>query len=114
MLIARFNLPIKTSIKLFNTYISPIILYNAENWAILSNNKLKTFTVDTFFTEINDKKDKIIHRKCLKFILGVTKSCPTLAIMGDLGEIPLILKGYIQMLKYWHRVRELHHNTFAN
>ena len=28
--IARFNLPVKTSIRLFNTFISHILLYNAD------------------------------------------------------------------------------------
>ena len=34
--IARFCLPAKLSIRLFNTYVTPIILYNVENWATLS------------------------------------------------------------------------------
>ena len=35
--IARFNIPIKTSIKLFHSYIAPILLYNTENLSTLSD-----------------------------------------------------------------------------
>ena len=35
--IARFNLPVKTSIKLFHTLISPIVLYNVEIWATMTD-----------------------------------------------------------------------------
>ena len=101
--ITRFQIPAKTSIKLFQTLISPIMLYNVENWATLSDKRLNNFTTDTIFKEMSDTKSNILHRKFIKFILGVTKSCPTLAIMGEVGETPLMIKGYILMLKYWHR-----------
>ena len=35
--IARFNIPVKTSINIFHTYISPILLYNTENWSTLNS-----------------------------------------------------------------------------
>ena len=35
--IRRFNIPFKTSIRLFHTFISPILLYNAENWTTRSD-----------------------------------------------------------------------------
>ena len=111
--IARFSIPAKTAIKLFHAYISPIILYNAENWAILSEKKLKNFDIDTVFTDVNDSKANVTHRKFLKYIMGVTPSCPTLAVMGDTGEIPLLLKGFKMLLKYWYRVTNLHDNTLA-
>ena len=37
--IVRFNIPVKTSLNLFHAFISPIILYNTENWATLTNKK---------------------------------------------------------------------------
>ena len=35
--IAKFDLPSKLAIRLFHTYISPILLYGVENWSILSD-----------------------------------------------------------------------------
>ena len=41
--IAKFDLPVKLAIKLFHTYISPILLYSVENWSILSNLDIERF-----------------------------------------------------------------------
>ena len=39
--IARFNLPVKTSLRIFHAYIEPIALYNAENWTAFTDKELK-------------------------------------------------------------------------
>ena len=70
-----------------------LVGYNVENWAILSDRKLLNFTDTTVFGETRDTKTDIIHRKVLKFIFGVSKSCPNIATYGETGEIPLSLKG---------------------
>ena len=54
--IARFNIPVKTSIRLFHTYISPILLYNTENLSTLTDNELTKFDKDfIFFRHLNIK-----------------------------------------------------------
>ena len=111
--ISKFNLPVKTAIHVFHTIISPIMLYNVENWLTLSNKKLEKITLDNIFTELNDTKANMIHRKFLKYVLGVTKSCPTLALMGETAEIPIIVKGLRLMLKFWHRLNHLNNESLA-
>ena len=37
--IVRFKIPVEISIKLFHTYISLILLYNVENWSVLTDKK---------------------------------------------------------------------------
>ena len=106
--ISRFKIPARLSIKLFHTFISPILLYNAENWAILSDKGIDKFNSKTILdnTSAGSKID-LIHRKLLKFILGVSKSSPCLAIYGDTGEVPVSLKSYRLALNFWHRVSNL-------
>ena len=111
--ISRFNIPVKTAISLFHTLISPIMLYSAENWITLSDKKLQTFTIDSAFDNTNKSKVNNIHKKFLKYILGINKSSPTLAVMGDTGEIPLLLKGYRLMINFWHRIRRLPEETLV-
>ena len=110
--IARFNIPVKTSLNLFHAFISPIILYNAENWGILTEKKLENFPT-TIFTGISDSKADILHRKFLKYILGVSKSCPNLAIYGETGELPLSLKGFRLLIIYWLRLTNQPDNNLA-
>ena len=105
--IARFKIPVKTSIRLFHTFISPILLYNAENWAILSDKGLKQFNNNTIMDDTRGSKIDVVHRKLLKFILGVSKSSPSNAIYGDTGEVPVSLKSYRLALSFWHRVSNL-------
>ena len=109
----RFNLPAKTVSRLFHTFVSPIILYSVENWATLTNNKLKIFNdTDIFNDTINSKVD-VTHRKLLKHIMGLSKSCPNIAIYGETGEIPLSLKGYRLILNYWNRLTNLPEKSLA-
>ena len=112
--IARFNIPVKTAIRLFHTFISPILLYNAENWTVLTEKKLRNIDRCSIFSGwCKTSKVDIIHRKLLKYVLGVSKSCPNLAIYGDTGEIPMSLKCYRLMLNFWHRVTHLEDNSLA-
>ena len=105
--IRRFNIPFKTSIRLFHTFISPILLYNAENWTTLSDLSIRKFDKTSIFSMTSDSKIDITQRKLLKNILGVSRTCPTLAVYGETGEIPISLKSYRLTLNYWHRVTNL-------
>ena len=105
--IARFKIPVKTSIKLFHSYISPILLYNTENASIFTDKEIRGYNNEFIFDDITDSKTDTTHRKFLKFIMGVSKSCPNLAIYGDTGEIPLSLKSWRLTLNFWHRVSNL-------
>ena len=98
--IARFNIPVKTSIRLFHTYISPILLYNTENVSMLTNKELTKFDCNFIFSDTTTSKIDITHRKLLKFILGVSRSCPNMAIYGETGDTPISIKSYRLTLNF--------------
>ena len=111
--ISRFDIPVKTALTLFHTYISPIALYAVENWAILSEKKILRFGEETIFIDVVNNKPDILHRQFLKFLLGTSRSCPNMAVYGEMGEIPLSLKAYRLLLKYWYRVTFMPDDTFV-
>ena len=111
--ICRFKLPVKTSIKLFDTYISPILLYNTENTSFLTDKEITKYNNEFIFNNVSETKTDKTHRKFLKCIMGVSKSCPNLAIYGDTGEIPLSLKSYRLTLNFWHRITSLKETSLA-
>ena len=111
--ISRFNIPVKTSISLFHTYVAPIILYSVENCLSLSDRNLQSFTEDTILKDTNNSPINNIHKKILKYVLGVNKSSPNISVMGETGEIPLSIKAYRLMINYWHRIRELPEETLV-
>lgn len=111
--ISNFQLPLKTSIKLFHTLVSPISLYNVENWATFTDIELNKFTPEYLYEFIEKSALDILHRKLLKYVLGVNKSSPNMAIYGDTGETPISIKGFTLMLNYWHRLNALPETNLA-
>ena len=111
--ISRFNIPAKTALRLFHSYVSPILLYNTENWFILSDKDLQKFDKDFIFSETSTSNIDITHIIFLKYILGVSRSCPSLAIYGETGEVPISIKSYRLSLTFWHRVSNRSHTSLA-
>ena len=111
--IARFNLPVKTSLSLFHAYIAPIALYNAENWMTFTDKEIQKFSPHSIFQRITNAKVDILHRKFLKYILGVSPSCPNLCMYGETNKIPLSFKSLRLMLNFWQRVTKLSDTTLV-
>ena len=97
----QFQMPFHKCKQLFNTFIEPILLYNAENWSTMTDKQIRECREDS--NKIYEMASKTLtttaQLKFYKFMMGVNKSCPNLAIFGDTGELPLQLKAYIIMLK---------------
>ena len=111
--IAKFDLPGRLAIQLFHTYISPILLYSVENWSILSDMDIERFDDLSLYRKSEKSNSDTVHRKLLKFVLGVSKTCHNVAIYGETGEVPLSLKGYRLMLNYWKRLCNLPGKSLA-
>ena len=113
--IIQFQMPYQKCRQLFNTFIEPILIYNAENWSTLTDKQIRDCREDSNkLYEIATKTlTTTTQLKFYKFILGVRKSCPNLSIFGDTGELPLQLKAYITMLKYWDRLRLMDDQTLV-
>ena len=111
--IAKFDLPGSLSIRLFHSYISPILLYGVENWSILTDLDIDRFDDQYIFKKTERSGADIVHRKLLKFVLGMSETCHSMAIYGDTCEVPLSLKGYRLMLNYWKRLTSLPERSLA-
>ena len=113
--IVQFGLPFRNIVKLFSSLIEPILLYNAENWACMTPREIEKCKNN--HTCIYDQSLKspttVSQLKYMKFALGVSKQCPSMAVLGETAEIPLILKGYHRMLTYWNRTRQMEDDTLV-
>ena len=111
----QFDIPFRQTLKLFNTLIEPILLYNAENWATMTSKDIEACKND--HNQIYERSLKapstVAQLKYLKFALGVTKQCPTMAVLGETAEVPLQLKAYHRMLTFWNRTQAMDDNTFV-
>ena len=51
--------------------------------------------------------------KFIKFILGVGKQTPNMAVFGEAAVLPLLMRAHIAMLKFWNRIRNMEDNTLV-
>lgn len=114
--ISQFHIPIKDSIRLFRSVIQPILLYNAENWATFSKQKLLSITSgkSTLYDSITNSEIERVHFKFLKFILGVNNSSTNAMVLGEVGAIPVTVNALFLMLKFWFRVMKKESSSFVN
>ena len=108
-IISQFNLPCKDALNLFHLLVKPISLYCSEVWAHLSHHQIRSLELKTttLLKYMNTSDIGIMHQKFLKFILGVKRNCSNIATFGELGELTLLLHGFMSLLNCWHRTASL-------
>jgi hypothetical protein len=84
-------IPPALALKMFDTYILPILEYNNMLWA--TNKEI----------QILEK----IQLSYLKRILGVRKQTPTIGVFAETGRFPLLIRQKISTLNYWARLAKL-------
>jgi exonuclease III len=80
--------PPSVALHLFDSLIRPILEYSSEVW--YSNRS---------YTNIER-----IHLKYLKMMLGVSESSSNVAVYGETGRYPLIVRQKIKVIKYWNKL----------
>jgi hypothetical protein len=86
-LFRRVSLDVKTKLTLFDSLVVPILLYGSEVWGVSATSEV----------------DKL-HIKFCKRILGVKRQTPNVAVLGELGRLPIAIKCKERVLKYWLKV----------
>ena len=82
-LFKRMSFDVRTKLRLFNSLVSPILLYASEVWGI-------------FWYDHIEK----INIKFCKNLLGVRAQTPNFAVYGDLGRFPLPVIAKKRSVKY--------------
>jgi hypothetical protein len=88
----------KLGIKIFDSIISPILLYNSEIWGAFINHDFRKW--DQSPTEKN-------HLKFCKTYLGVNRKATNIASRGELGKFPLLLPILKRLMKYIIHINSL-------
>ena len=78
------------SMKMFDTYILPILEYNSEIWT-----KIKP---------INEIEK--VQLGYLKHMLGIRKQAPTLSVYGETGRFPLHARQQMRIINYWLKLEK--------
>ena len=94
------NLKPKLAIKIFESIISPILLYNSEIWG--------EFTcIDKDFHKWNQTPIEKTHLKFCKLYLGINKKATNVACRGELGKFPLLINIHKRIIKYTIHINTL-------
>ena len=93
------NCPINFMLKLFDSLVVPIALYNSEVWGPLCFTK-NANQVNIFGDVVNSPESRIQY-KYLKRILGVGKNTSHWALLSETGSYSLRTRIMTQMLRYW-------------
>ena len=73
--------------KIYDTCVSPIMDYCGAVWGFKDYAKCNT-----------------VQNRALRSFLGVHRYAPNLAIQGDTGWTPPIIRRRLDMIKFWHRI----------
>ena len=97
------NINLSSLIKIFEKVVEPILIYNCEiTQAFIPNNWSYSKFKDNIWIQ-GDQINKVLH-SFLRQILGVGKTTSTWGILTETGKYPIIMKIYIQIMKYWVRL----------
>ena len=88
---------VSTVLKLFDSLVSPILLYNCEIWGC-------------FLKSVGNNYDKFVSRMAL----GVHSKASNHAVKGELGRFPLHLIIYTRIFKYFLRLLTLQNNKILS
>ena len=97
-------LPTRLALKIFDTQISPILLYGAEVWAPYCNYN---------FLNWDKSETEKIHTQFLKRILGCDIHTPNLMVRAELGRRPLLCNAIRRSVLYIKHTG-FHDNSLAN
>ena len=85
------EMPYDLLLKLFDQQIRPILEYGSELWCPAS--KIEQL--------------ERVQLSYVKNIFGLNKHTPTLAVLGETGRFPLLLRQQDSQLNYWLRIQQL-------
>ena len=86
-----FRLSLRSSSKIFDTVITPILTYGAEIWGIFSKFD---------FEKWDQTPAEKVHLRFCKLFLGLNRKASNYAVRGEMGRIPLQIVIIKQILRY--------------
>ena len=95
---ASTNFSAETLLKLYQSMIIPILTYSSEVW--ITDYKCNLMSSDNFPFEKT-------QNQIFKDILGVHSKSSNIAVLYELGQLPLFFKCYENMFKFYKRLEDL-------
>lgn len=105
------RMPVKKAMQLVDSLVTPVAIYASEVLAVLSLPKKSFDSKDSLLKAWEDYMPEKINQRACRTVLSVHKKTSRLAVLGELGRYPMLLKALSQVLNYdWH----LEHKTSSD
>ena len=109
-LIRNTDLSIKTSLKLFDQLVRPIVMYGADIWGV-PNLKVHAFINNRYDFGLEKLYENLpcesVQLMFCKMLLGVQRRWSNRAAMAEVGRYPLAIFGISQTVKFYSRLMNL-------
>jgi hypothetical protein len=92
---------VKLTLKLFDSLVTPVIMYGCEIWAPLLCRGLNS---SNFMHLCDSSVLEKVNIKLCKYVLGVSRKSTNAAVRGELGRYPIMLRALSQSVNYWMRL----------
>ena len=83
----NMEVPLNIMLNLFDSFVCSILCYASEIWGFMSAEMIER-----------------VQRKFCKWMLNVKRSTNNLAILSELGRLPLCIERKVKIVKYWFKL----------
>ena len=98
----KHKLPIRIWLKMYNSIITPILLYGSEVWGPISNPEFKNW---------DNNPAEQFQLEFSKNILQIHRNAPNNACRAELGLFPLHITIQKRAIKFWHHLNKADQNA---
>ena len=94
------KMKVDTAMELFDMTVLPVALYSVEHWGVLSLPTSSFQTKEMLLRAWESFSPETINQKLCRLLLSCHKKSSRLAMLGELGRYPVVLKSLAQTIKY--------------
>jgi hypothetical protein len=110
------NLRTDVATKLFDSLITPILLYGSEIWFPFVAGKSEEASFISFFDDCLSTKfpHEKVHLQYCRSILGVHKKSMKLPVLAELGRFPISFIAIYQVISFWLHVINSNEQSYVH
>jgi exonuclease III len=112
---SKCSFPVHLQLKLFDSLVKPILLYNCEIWGL--HTKYINKEDDDYWLnlkKLDSSPFELFHHKYCKHILRLPPQTTNIVSKAELGRFPLILDILVSSIKYQHRLQTTTNTTLLD
>ena len=109
------KMKVNNAVSLFDVTVSPVTLYAVEHWGILTLPASSFQSKESLLRAWESFMPETINQKLCRLLVSCHKKSSRLAMLGELGRYPLLIKSLVQIIKYkWSLMRRTNDGSLVS